>query len=199
MIVENCVVKKCRGGIKLYMAKSAKVSNCQVLDCVVQGYSLPSRGVISNSSGNAAYGPLLYVHFDSHSNQSIDLKVLSSPHGLGDHPLAAIKGRGHSIKFTPAGNSTPETLRPIIVGYPMRFDFLCVDYPDVPDGHEEHFAKYSPQTYKASGITIENGTAHPVVLGKLSHENTVGSVGPIRDHGTNNNLTTAAQTSVMEP
>jgi hypothetical protein len=195
MIVENCVVKKCRGGIKLYMAKSAKVSNCQVLDCVVQGYSLPSRGVISGSSGNAAYGPLLYVHFDSHSNQEVDLKVLPSPHGLGDHPLAAVKGRGHSIKFTPADNSTPETLRPIIVGYPMRFDFLCVDYPDVPDGHEEHFTKYSPNTYKASGITIKNGTAHPVVLGKLSQENTVASAGPIRDHGTNNNLTTAAHTS----
>jgi hypothetical protein len=77
----------------------------------------------------------------------------------------------------------------------MRFDFLCVDYPDVPDGYEEHFAKYSPKTYKASGITIHNGTAHPVVLGKLSQGNTVASLGPIRDHGTNNTLTTVARTS----
>ncbi len=195
MIVENCVVKKTRGGIKLYMARSATVSNCQVLDCVVQGYSLPSGGVIKASSGNAAYGPLLYIHFDSHANQTIDLKVLPSPHGLGDHPLAAIKGRGHSITFTYAGNPAPETLRPIIVGYPMRFDFLCVDYPDVPDGYEERFAKYSPKTYKASGITIHNGTAHPVVLGNLSQKNTVASIGPVRDHGTNNTLTTIAHTS----
>ena len=193
MIVENCVVKKTRGGIKLYMARSAKVSNCQVLDCVVQGYSVPSGGVITNSSGNAAYGPLLYVHFDGHSNQRIDLKILPSPHGLGDHPLAAIKGHGHSITFTRADNSTPETLRPIIVGYPMRFDFLCLDYPDVPDGYEEHFAEYSPKTYEASGITIDNGTAHPVVLGKLSQENAVISVSPVRDHGTNNTLTTASR------
>jgi len=195
MIVENCVVKKTRGGIKLYMAKSATVSNCQVLDCVVQGYSVPSGGVISNSSGNAAYGPLLYIHFDSHSNQRIDLKVLPSPHALGDHPLAAIKGQGHSVRFTRAGSPTPAALRPIVVGYPMRFDFLCVDYPDVPDGYEDHFATYSPKTYKASGITIDNGTAHPVVLGKLSQRNTVASVGPIRDHGTNNTLTTVAHTS----
>ena len=195
MIVENCVVKKCRGGIKLYMARSARVSNCQVVDCVVQGYSIPSRGVISDSSGNAAYGPLLYIHFDGHSNQRIDLKVLPSPHALGDHPLAAIKGRGHSITFTRAASPTPETLRPIIVGYPMRFDFLCVDYPDVPDGYEEHFAKYSPETYEASGITIDNGTDHPVVLGKLSQENTVASVSPVRDHGTNNTVTTTDHTS----
>ena len=189
MIVENCVVKKCRGGIKLYMAKSARVSNCQVLDCVVQGYSLPSRGAISNSSGNAAYGPLLYVHFDSHANQRIDLNVLASPHGIGDHPLAAVKGKGHSIKFTQTGNAPPETLRPIIIGYPMRFDFLCADYPKVPDGYEEHFAKSSPKTYKATGITVDNGTAHPVVLGRLSRENTVASFGPIRDYGSDNTLT----------
>jgi hypothetical protein len=188
MIVENCVVKKCRGGIKLYMAKSAKVSNCQVLDCVVQGYSLPSRGVITNSSGNAAYGPLLYIHFDGHSNQTIDLEVLPSPHALGDHPLAAIKGHGHSITFTQASGPTPETLRPIVVGYPMRFDFLCLDYPDVPDGYEEHFAKYSPKTYEASGITINNDTAHSVVLGKLSERNTVASVGRVTDLGADNRV-----------
>ena len=190
MIVENCVVKKTRGGIKLYMAKSAKVSNCQVLDCVIQGYSLPSRGVITNSSGNAAYGPLLYVHSDNHSNQTIDLKILSSPNSLGDHPLAAIKGRGHSIKLTHVGNPTPETRRPIIVGYPMRFDFLCIDYPDVPDGYEEHFEMYSPKSYTASGITIENDTVHPVVLGNLSRENIITSHGPIRDLGINNSLQT---------
>jgi hypothetical protein len=195
MIVENCVVKKTRGGIKLYMARSARVSNCRVLDCVVQGYSVPSGGVITGSSGNAAYGPLLYIHFDSHSNQTIDLEVLPSPHALGDHPLAAIKGHGHSIKFTQAGSPTSEALRPIIVGYPMRFDFLSVDYPDVPDGYEDHFARYSPETYEASGITISNVTAHPVVLGKLSQENTVASFGPIRDHGSKNIISTVARSS----
>ncbi len=195
MIVENCVVKKTRGGIKLYMARRATVSNCRVLDCVVQGYSVPSGGVIKNSSGNAAYGPLLYVHFDSHSNQTIDLEVLPSPHALGDHPLAAVRGRGHSITFSRAGDPTPEPLRPIIVGYPMRFDFLCVNYPEVPEGYEEHFAKYSPKTYEASNITIENGTTHPVLLGTLSQENTIASVGPVRDHGSNNSVTVVDRTS----
>ena len=195
MIVENCVVKKTRGGIKLYMARRATVSNCRVLDCVVQGYSVPSGGVIRNSSGNAAYGPLLYVHSDSHSNQTIDLKVLPSPHALGDHPLAAIRGRGHSITFSRAGAPTPEPLRPIIVGYPMRFDFLCVNYPEVPEGYEDHFAKYSPKTYEASKITIKNGTAHPVVLGTLSQENTITSVGPVRDYGSNNSVTIVERTT----
>lgn len=186
MIVENCVVKKMRGGIKLYMAKSATVTNCQVLDCVIQGYSLPSRGRISNSSGNAAYGPLLYIHSDRHTNQSIELEVIPSSHSLGDHPLAAIKGQGHTVTFTYEDAAKQETLRPIIVGYPMRFDFLCIDYPEVPEGYEKHFQEYSPSTYKASAITIDNGTPHPVVLGSQSEGNSITSLGPIRDLGSSN-------------
>ena len=190
--VDNCKVVKARGGIKLYMAKGATVSNCQVLDCVVQGYSLPSRGTIAHCSGNAAYGPLLYIHFDSHGSQHIDLEVLPSPHGLGDHPLAAINGSAHSIHFTAQGNPVHETLRPIIVGHALRFDFLCVDYPDVPDGYEERFAKYAKKRYKASNITLTNGTAHPVVLAELSRDNNVISDGSVRDYGTNNTLNTIA-------
>jgi hypothetical protein len=190
--VDNCRVMKMRGGIKLYMAKSARVSNCQVLDCVIQGYSVPSRGTITHCSGNAAFGPLLYIHFDSHASQHIDLEVLPSRHGLGDHPLAVIRGREHRIRFTASDSSKPETLRPIIVGYPLRFDFLCVDYPKVPAGYEERFAMHAPKSYRASGITVNNVTAHPVVLGEQSRDNTIASLSPIRDYGTNNTLNTIA-------
>lgn len=188
--VDNCKVMKARGGIKLYMAKGATVSNCQVMDCVIQGYSLPRRGTITQCSGNAAYGPLLYVHFGTHVSQCIDLRVLPSPHGLGDHPLAAINGSAHAITIAALGCSTGEALRPIVIGYPMRFDFLCVEYPDVPEGYEKHFAKYAKKSYKASSITLTNGTSHPVVLGALSRDNTIMSHGPVRNYGTNNSVKT---------
>ncbi len=187
MTVENCTVSKCRGGIKLYMARSATVTNCEVIDCVVQGYSLPSKGTITNSKGNAAYGPLLYIHSDSTSSQKIDLEVLPSPHGLGDHPLAAIKGSRHQIRFT-SGGEEKELPRPIIVGYPMRFDFLSVDYPKVPEGMEKNFAKYAPKSYRASGIKLENATKHPVVLGEHSQENEITSGAVVRDLGTGNTV-----------
>lgn len=187
MIVDNCVVKKSRGGIKLYMAKKATVTNCEVLDCVVQGYSLPRRGVIRNCSGNAAYGPLLYVHSDSHSGQQIDLEVLPAPHSLGDHPLAAIKGKGHDIRLWQR-SPAEETLRPIIVGYALRFDFLSVDFPDVPKGHETLFEKHAPKTYRASDITLTNETQHPIVLAELSSGNHVSSLGPVTDLGIDNEL-----------
>ena len=161
------------------------MTNCEVIDCVVQGYSLPSKGTITNSKGNAAYGPLLYIHSDSTSSQKIDLEVLPSPHGFGDHPLAAIKGSRHRIRFT-SGGEGKELPRPIIVGYPMRFDFLSVDYPGVPKGMERNFAKYAPKSDRASGIKLENATEHPVVLGKFSEENEITSRGKVRDLGTGN-------------
>ena len=189
MTVENCKVSKCRGGIKLYMAKSATVSNCQVTDCVGQCYSLSSKGTITKSKGNAAYGPLLYIHSDATSSQKIDLEVLPAPHGLGDHPLAAIKGSRHSIRFI-SGGEGKELRRPIIVGYPLRFDFLSVDYPSVPKGLEERFARYAPKSERASGIKLENATKHPVVLGEYSQENEVTSRGVVRDLGTGNTVQT---------
>ncbi len=185
MTVENCKVTKARGGIKLYMAKSATVSDCDVRDCVIQGYSLPNRGALTRSIGNAAYGPLLYIHSDSHHSQKIDLEILPSPHALGDHPLAALKGKNHHIKFTAKGSLAP---RPIIIGYPLRFDYLCVDYPKVPTGFEAHFKKFSPKTYRASEIALVNETTAPVVIGTLSQENRISSRGKVRDLGTNNSV-----------
>ena len=184
MTVENCKVTKTRGGIKLYLARSATISNCEVLDCVVQGYSLPNKGTLRGSRGNAAYGPLLYIHSDSNHSQKIDLEIIPAPHALGDHVLAAIKGRSHTIRFTAAQPAL--TKRAIVVGYPMRFDFLSTAYPGVPTGYEEHFAKFSPETYYASKIRLYNRTFHPIVTGELSKTNQISSLGPINDLGTKN-------------
>ncbi|MGE9270067.1 MAG: right-handed parallel beta-helix repeat-containing protein, partial [Verrucomicrobiales bacterium] len=192
--VENCKVTRCRGGIKLYMAKSATVRGCEVRDCVIQGYSIPSRGTIERSRGNAAYGPLLYVHMDSHTSQQIDLEVLPAPHALGDHPLAAIKGRKHRIRLWSRQPISPGELRPIIVGYPLRFDFLSQAYPDVPEGYEAHFERYAPDRYRAEGIHLRNETHHPVVMGSLSTKNRVESRGVVRGAGQTNEVIPLAGT-----
>lgn len=190
--VENCIVKKCRGGIKLYMAKGdVKVSNSTVIDCVVEGYSLNNGGEMINCKGNAAYGPLLYMHFDKVSNQKIDLEVLPAPHAVGNHVFAAIKGNGHQINLTRANpeKTLDKTLRPIVIGYPARFEFLTTDYPGVPKGYEENFKEhFGNKTYSATNISIENNTEYPVILGGLSHNNSVESLGRITDLGESNTI-----------
>ena len=189
--VENCIVKKTRGGIKLYMAKGgATVTNCTVLDCIVEGYSMPSGGKIINSGGNAAYGPLIYMHFDGTTNNEIELKIYPSPHAVGNHVFAAIRGTGHKIKLTQAGSPIDATLRPIVVGYNARFQYLTTDYPNVPAGYEDYYTKFfGKSSYKASGISLTNGTEYPVILGDLSEGNSVASFGKVTDLGKNNNVT----------
>ena len=196
--VENCIVKKTRGGIKLYLAKGdVMVRNCKVLDSIVQGYSLPSGGKIINSSGNAAYGPLIYMHFSGTSNHRIDLNILPAPHAVGNHVFAAIRGEGHTINLTQSGSPIDATLRPIVVGYRARFQFLTTDFPKVPAGYEEHFEKhYGNARYTASNVTITNGTEYPVVLGDLSHGNTISSKGAVTDLGTNNKVSRIAQPEI---
>jgi hypothetical protein len=195
--VENCTVKKCRGGIKLYLAKGqVNVNNCTVLDCIIQGYSLNNGGKITNCKGNAAYGPLLYVHFDGFKNQEVDLEVLPAPHALGNHVLAAIRGSGHKINLTQPENAktTDAMFRPIIVGYPARFEFLTNDYPDIPQGYEENFQRqFSDATYKASHIFLTNDTDYPVIMGNLSEYNSVESLSLVNDLGKNNEIVSAQQ------
>lgn len=188
MTVENCKVQRTRGGIKLYMAKSAAIRNCEVLDCVVQGFSVPRDGIIENCRGNAAYGPLLYIHMDSHLGQKIEIEVLPAPHGIGDHPLAAIKGSDHQIKFTSKSSEGAQLKRPIIIGYPMRFDFLSWDFPKVPVGMEAHFEKHRPDRYTAKRIKLINDTDHPVVLGEHSEHNHITNQGETNDLGEGNRI-----------
>ncbi|XMO85381.1 hypothetical protein AAFN75_11335 [Algibacter sp. AS12] len=190
--VENCKVVKCRGGIKLYMAKGdVKVSNSTVLDCIVEGYSLNNGGELINCKGNAAYGPLLYMHFDKVSNQKIDLTVLPAPHAVGNHVFAAIKGRGHNITIKRAEHAgeIDNTLRPIVVGYKARFEFLTTSYPGVPKGYDDNFnTHFGDVTYRASNISIKNETEYPVILGSLSEDNNIESLGKVADLGENNSI-----------
>lgn len=189
MTVENCKVVRMRGGIKLYMAKAATIRNCEVLDCVIQGFSIPRKGIIENCRGNAAYGPLLYIHNDSHYGQQIEIEVLPAPHGIGDHPLAALKGKDHQVKFTSKNNKSAQLKRPIIVGYPMRFDYLSWDFPKVPAGMESYLEKFGPDRYTAERIQLKNETPHPVVLGEHAQNNRTTSHGPIKDFGKENQST----------
>jgi hypothetical protein len=170
------------------MGKSATVVNCEVLDCVVQGYSLPSKGIIRNSRGNAAYGPLLYVHGDNDHSQQIELELLPSAQELGDHPLAAIKGHNHKIRIFQKRAFAPKTPRPVIIGYPLRFDFLSTAYPDPPPGYEERYKRYAPDTYVAREIQLENRTPHPVIIGEKASDNTIFSIGPVKDAGRGNKV-----------
>jgi hypothetical protein len=112
--VENCTVKKMRGGIRVYLASRASVTNSTAIDCGWTNYNLPKGGKITGSVGNFAYAPLSDFRL-SKSNQDIELTILPSPHAVGPHHVADILGSNHNIVFHRSGGPIDTDLRPIVV------------------------------------------------------------------------------------
>lgn len=126
--VENCTVKKMRGGIRLYLASRATVSNSTAIDCGSTNFNLPSRGKITGSTGNFAYAPLSDFRL-SKSRQRIELTILPSPHAVGDHNVADISGNSHEIVFHRTKGPIDRNLRPIVVTGDHSFIRNETEYP----------------------------------------------------------------------
>lgn len=190
--VENCTIKKCRAGIKLYMTTGKTIArNCTVLDCIVEGYSMPSDAEVINCKGNAAYGPLIYIQsaddfykVEAAHRCNIEMELLPSPHAVGNHVMAAIRGTNNTFKLTQAASPIDAVLRPIVVGYFSRFELLTTDFPGVPKGYEQNYEK-NKIDYEAKENTIINQTEYPVILGERSENNKITSYGKIVDYGKN--------------
>ena len=112
--VENCTVKKMRGGIRLYLASSATVINSTAIDCGGTNFNMPGRGNIKGSAGNFAYAPLSDFRL-SKSRQNIELTILPSPHAAGSHSVADILGSNHNIVFHRSKGPIDPNVRPIVV------------------------------------------------------------------------------------
>ena len=112
--VENCTVKKMRGGIRLYMASKATVRNSKAIDCGATNFNMPNRGVITGSTGNFTYAPLSDFRL-SRSGQRIEMTILPSPDAEGPHNLADIQGNDHDIILRRPEGPKPKEIRPIVV------------------------------------------------------------------------------------
>ena len=103
-----------RGGIRLYLASRATVTNSTAIDCGNTNFNVPSGGKITGSSGNFAYAPISDFRL-SKSKQNIELTILPSPHAVGSHNVADILGSNHNIIFHRSEGPIDTDLRPIVV------------------------------------------------------------------------------------
>ena len=112
--VENCTVKKMRGGIRTYLSSGAIVTNCTSIDCGLTNFNLPRRGQIAGSTGNFAFAPLIDFPGDK-PGQVIQLTIAPSPNIVGPHNIADIRGNSHRIVFTRLPGPIDTNLRPIVI------------------------------------------------------------------------------------
>jgi|GEM_PF-878768 len=153
--VDNCTVKKMRGGIRVYLASSATVTNSTAINCGSTNFNLPDRGKIRGSKGNFAYAPLSDFRL-SRSNQDIELTILPSPHAVGSHNLADVQGNNHKIVFHRTDGPIDTNLRPIVVtgrGSTIRNE---TEYPIILESSSSGNAVVS------FGEVTDNGTNNTV-------------------------------------
>lgn len=153
--VENCTVKKMRGGIRLYLASHATVTNSTAIDCGNTNFNMPSGGKIKNSTGNFAYAPLSDFRL-SRSRQDIELTILPSPHSMGPHNLVDILGSKHNIVLHRTEGPLDTDLRPIVVagdGSTIRNE---TEYPVVLQSSSSgnSIASFGPVTDLGSNNTV---------------------------------------------
>lgn len=117
VIVENCTVKKMRGGIRLYLASGASVSNSIAIDNGNTNYNLPKSAIVTGSVANFTYAPVSDFRL-SRSYQNLDLTIQASPNAVGAHNIADILGGNHTIIFrrAPGPEDTQETRSFIVYG-----------------------------------------------------------------------------------
>ncbi len=109
---KNCTVKNMRGGFELRTDGGVVVEGCSTSG-TERGYWVRGNAVIKGCSGDAAYGPLLFVEGN---NTTVDVQLLPTESKMNVHAVATIFGSANKITLKTAGQDSPRLL-PIMVGY----------------------------------------------------------------------------------
>ena len=171
--VINCTVKRMRGGIALELASGkVVVRGCTVTESGYPGaaYGVPSRALVRDCRGDAAYTPLLHLGYSHKQSADIELELIDSVPGLGNDLLALINGSGHKVTLTPSHAGPHSNDLAIAVGKTYRADQADVGKTSARD------------------IRLSNGTPHRVVLSPDCSGCNVRSVGPVTNDGKSNTV-----------
>ena len=168
----NCVAKNVRVGFAFALKDGARstLQGCEAVACE-RGYYLRGANV-TESRGDAQYGPLLYLVGERSDRCVVDLTLTSATSDVTVHALATLSGEGHRVTLR-ADVPSPKTV-PIMIGFN-------------PPGGGENSAPLSEGSAKA--IHLTNHTAMPVVLGAKSNGNRVVTEGPVLSDAGNGNRT----------
>lgn len=159
--VENCTVRRMRGGVRLYLASAATVSDTKEEDCGETNFNLPAGSTVTNSSGNFAYAPLNDNRL-ARSNQTLELTIIPSPHATGPHNIADILGNNQNLVFhrTPGPDDSAES-RVIMVSGNNSTILNETEYRITVTGSGNKITSAGPVTNNGSNNTV---TAIPLAL-----------------------------------
>ncbi|MFR9603426.1 MAG: right-handed parallel beta-helix repeat-containing protein [Rikenellaceae bacterium] len=174
--VKDCTVKHARGGVALTLSTGFKVvENCTLIGCQ-GGFATGSGGQIINCRADVAFGAAYSNAYDSDEGVTADITIMPYEGekfvGNGGKQAAIIWGRNHNITLRRGeGLSEDQEISVYVGGLRRSIGALAEE----KDG-------------KASGITINNETNYPIILGNNSSANTITTKGGVIDNGKSNNI-----------
>lgn len=181
LTVINTTVRHMRSGIDASVhIPPTIISGCTTIECQEKGYSIGSGGVITNSRGDAKYGPLLTFQRTDVKNCHIELELLPDDSSYKVERLAEISGSGHYIKLTNYSGEVRKSPLPIVFGESFWGD---VHIFRQPDGDMSKFVN-------AKSVTLINETSMPTKFAVNSSNCKLFTNGDvIADEGTANIIT----------
>lgn len=175
--VVNTTVKNMRTGFVLVHGSG----DMTIKDCTATGCESAFSGgtgiTITNSKGDAQYGPLLTFPYLSGKNCVVDLKLINTESSFPPARLVEIVGSGHTISIENYENKQRATELPIVFGE-------CT-YADDKLFNGETYSDYAGST----NVNLSNKTGMPVTLTNLANSNSVITNGTVQDNGSGNSIT----------
>ncbi len=161
----NCTAKNVRVGFAMHADEKTdpvEIRGCVAIECE-RGYHLDKVN-ITNSRGDAMYGPLMYLFGKEASKVDITLTPNISDKTV--NAIATVAGQGHEIRIS----GSRDEQRPILIGYnhPPAGEISA----PIPEG-------------TARNITINNETDMPIIVGKKASNISINTNGTIKNHGHN--------------
>lgn len=169
--IRDSTVKFMRSGVTIGLGEGQHhVENVTSLGNE-SGFWAGNNADIVGCRGDTSVGPL-YSDDVNRSGNSVELTLLDNVvPKIGNTPSVHIAGRSANFVLKD-GTTTFDDSIELLVGGPRH-------------GHRYDEAG---TTTEATGITIDNQTPYPLVLGPISTNNDVTSCGPVTDEGTDNDV-----------
>lgn len=163
----NCTARYMRGGFELRTRGGARIENSAAIGCE-RGFWLSTGAIVTNSRGDARYGPLLFLEGD---NANVELELMTAESEMTVHSLATIHGSGHNVTIRPAGGENRARPIPIMVAYSQP-------------GAGEAMSPYGQRP--ARNLVLRNETTMPVVIGPQADGSHISTRGPVEENAGSN-------------
>jgi hypothetical protein len=168
----NCTIKNMRGGVTLTHATGKKyVEGTTAIGCS-RGFCIGS-GDIVDCYADTQYGPALGVDYEGDSGMNAEITLLPNADERvnGAQYAAFIIGRNHHITLK---NKIPNPDQSLIIKI---------------GGDAQHIGSLGKvDNFAARGITLNNQTAHPILVGDRVEDCVIVTGGLVTDLGRNNSV-----------